>query len=152
MKIQILKGRSSRSKVVHTHLPSQLYTGERMLMMIQVIINHWLRWWFRWGELLSKRQDGTRAVMALRLTNNPPPPVKMIIHIHRLYKRKLVSYHGGAWFKLWQWLMFCQEYYIVTWVLLRSITLRGESIWRPPLFCQTHFSRYLFMMTRAAGS
>jgi len=33
---------------------------------------------YRWGEILSKRQDGTRAVMALRVTNTPPPPVYYI--------------------------------------------------------------------------
>ena len=32
-----MKGRSLPSKVVRTHLPNQLYTGERMLMIIMVI-------------------------------------------------------------------------------------------------------------------
>ena len=38
MWIQIMKGRSSPSKVVRTHLPNQLYTGERMLMTIMIMI------------------------------------------------------------------------------------------------------------------
>ena len=49
------------------------------------ITNRIINFFFRWDEILSRRQDGSRAVMVLRQTNKPHPPVRMVLMIYFFY-------------------------------------------------------------------